>query len=119
MASFAELLGTKLPAGAGMDSRPMLPSWLGKKHAPDREYVLEQAANKTLSLRSKDWKYIEPSNGGPMITWGPKIETGYLSRPQLYNMKTDVTEQHNVAEEHPDLVRYFEQALVNERSKQR
>ena len=119
MASFAELLGTKLPAGAGMDSRPMLPSWLGKKHAPDREYVLEQASNKTLSLRSKDWKYIEPSNGGPMITWGPKIETGYLSRPQLYNIKTDVTEQHNVAEEHPDLVRYFEQALVNERSKQR
>ena len=54
-----------------------------------------------------------------MITWGPKIETGYLSRPQLYNMKTDVTEQHNVAEEHPNLVRYFEQALVNERSKQR
>ena len=97
----------------------MLSSWLGKKHAPDREYVLEQAANKTLSLRSKDWKYIEPSNGVPMITWGPKIETGYLSRPQLYNMKTDVTEQHNVAEEHPDLVRYFEQALVNERSKQR
>ena len=119
MASFAELLGAKLPDGAGMDSRPMLSSWLGKKHAPDREYVLEQAANKTLSLRSKDWKYIEPSNGGPMITWGPKIETGYLSRPQLYNMKTDVTEQHNVAEEHPDLVRYFEQALVNERSKQR
>ena len=54
-----------------------------------------------------------------MITWGPKIETGYLSHPQLYNIKTDVTEQHNVAEEHPDLVRYFEQALVNERSKQR
>lgn len=30
-----------------------------------------------LSVRKRKWKYIEPSNGSPMITWGPKIETGY------------------------------------------
>lgn len=119
LASFAELVGGKIPQGMGMDSRPMLRSWLGKKHAPDRSYVLEQAANKTLSVRSKEWKYIEPSNGGPMITWGPKIETGYLPRPQLYNVLSDPTEQQNVAEAHPELVKQFEDILRVERAKQR
>ena len=44
-----------------------------------------------------------------MITWGPKIETGYLPTPQLYDLKHDPEERHNVADKHPELVRRFQQ----------
>ena len=43
-----------------------------------------------------------------MITWGPKIETGYLPTPQLYDMKRDPRERVNVADRHPDIIRYFQ-----------
>ena len=54
-----------------------------------------------LSIRTKDWKYIEPNDGGPMITWGPKIETGNCSIPQLYEMNK-VTERENVSAKYPE-----------------
>ncbi|NCC10448.1 MAG: arylsulfatase [Bacteroidia bacterium] len=94
-ASMAALVGGKLPKGAAPDSFNYLSSWLGKP--VDRPWVVEQAANHTLSVRTAEWKYIEPNDGPRMITWGPKIETGNLSTPQLYRLKGAVYEQENVA----------------------
>ena len=76
-----------------------------------RQVVIEQAANKTLSLRTIDWKYIDPHDGPKMIPWGPKIETGNHSTPQLYNMQADAGEQKNLAEEHPEKVFEFQTLL--------
>lgn len=39
-----------------------------------------------------------------MIPWGPKIETGNLATPQLYDMTASPFEQTNVAESHPRVV---------------
>lgn len=117
LASFADLLGVKMPRGAAPDSRSMLVSWLNRKGATDREYVVQQAANKTLSIRAKRWKYIEPSDGAPMITWGPKIETGYLPKEQLYDLKNDSKECINVAEQHKRVVGRLRKKLAYERNK--
>lgn len=103
MASLGELVDARLPKGSAKDSRKHLGVLLGT----DREgcaYAIGQAQNKTLSVRTKEWKYIEPSDGPKMITWAPGIETGYLASPQLFHLKKDRTEQRNVATEHPDLV---------------
>lgn len=96
LASLAALTGTVLPKGAAPDSYNFLNTWLDKekKHRP---WVIEQAANHTLSVRTKDWKYIEPSKGPKMVPWGPKIETGYSLQPQLYRMK-EKSESKNYAE---------------------
>lgn len=102
-ASLASLIGARLPKGAAPDSFNYLDTWLGKAQT-DRPWVIEQASNHTLSVRTKDWKYIEPNDGPKMITWGPKIETGNLSVPQLYNVTGDVREQDNQADQHPDKV---------------
>lgn len=99
MASFASLLGARMPRGAAPDSYDRLPVMLGTDMA-SRPWVLEQASNKTLSLRTPHWKYIEPSGGPAMVPWGPKIETGYLDRPQLYK-GDDAGELTNVAPEYP------------------
>ncbi len=46
-----------------------------------------------------------------MITWGPKIETGNLSEPQLYDMESDTGERHNVAAQHPEIVKQMQQKV--------
>ncbi len=115
LASFASLVNARMPKGSAPDSYNRLATLLGQDHT-DRPLVIEQAANHTLSVRTKNWKYIEGSEGAPMITWGPKIETGYLGTPQLYDMQ-QIGEQENVAAKYPEKVFELEQILRKVRNK--
>lgn len=112
--SLATLIGATLPQGTAPDSYNRLGNWLGTDQT-DRPWVVEQASDHTLSLRTKDWKYIESSNGPKMVPWGPKIETGYLKSPQLYDMRK-VTEQENEAEKHPKIVYKLQETLKDIRA---
>lgn len=114
LASLASLTGARIPAGAANDSRNYLPTLLGEDPV-GREYVVQQAANHALGVRTRQWKFIEPSEGTPMVSWGPKIETGYLLSPQLFDMESDGLETVNVADQHPDLVEKFAAILSDER----
>ena len=67
-----------------------------------RDHLVEHA--KTLSLIEGDWKYIEPSRG-PRINRNVNIELGNYPDPQLYNLKNDLGEKHNLAAEHPEVVK--------------
>lgn len=115
MASLAKLIGARLPKGCAPDSEERLGNLLGTDQT-DRPWVVEQSSNHTLSVRTKQWKYIEPNDGSPMIQWGPKIETGNLPTPQLYDMTQTVDEQRNVATEHPEEV--FNMQNILRRAKQ-
>lgn len=109
LASMAELVGARIPKGAAPDSYNYLDNLLGRTNE-DRPWIIEQASNHTLSVRTRNWKYIEGSDGGKMITWGPKIETGYAPVPQLYNMSDD-SEQVDVAAKNPQKVFELERIL--------
>ena len=109
LASMAELVGARIPKGAAPDSYNYLNNLIGRANE-DRPWIIEQASNHTLSVRTRNWKYIEGSDGGKMITWGPKIETGYAPVPQLYNM-SDETEQVDVATKNPQKVFELERIL--------
>ena len=102
MASLGELIGARLPKGSAPDSHSCLSTLLGQNQE-DRPWVIELSSGRVLSVRTKEWKYIEPSDRGPMITWGPKIETGNLPTPQLYDMAQPF-EKDNLAEKHPAVV---------------
>lgn len=108
-ASLAALTGSRLPKGTAPDSYNYLDTWLGKT-TTDRPWVIEQASDHTLSVRTKDWKYIETSGGPQMVPWGPKIETGYSKEPQLYDMR-QVYEQDNQALQHPEIVYQLQEIL--------
>lgn len=109
MRSLATLTSSHIPEGAACDSQDQLPALLGQ-NIQGRDYVVEYAANHLLSVRTKRWKYIPPHGGAPMITWGPKIETGNSQVPQLYDM-TSPWEQFNQADRHPDVVNAMQQIL--------
>ncbi len=96
VATLAKIAGAKLPDGAAPNSMDMSKTWLGKSKE-SRPYAVKMAANHALVLRKDNWKYIEPCNGGPMISFGPKIESGYLNSPQLYRIDNSAYEADNVA----------------------
>ncbi len=103
MRSLGCLVGATLPKGSAPDSEDRIGNLLGAD-LTDRPWVVEEAHDHTLSVRTKEWKYIEPSDGPKMIKWGPKIETGFLPAPQLYHIGTDGAETVNRATEQPEKV---------------
>lgn len=111
MASLGSLIGAKLPKESAPDSYDRLGNLLGTDDT-DRPWVVESSAG--LSIRTKEWKYIDPNDGEAMISWGPKVETGNLSTPQLYHME-NLSEKENVAAQHPEKV--FEMQTILRRVK--
>lgn len=101
-ASLASLCGQNLPQGAAIDSRDHLAAFRGDD-SKGREWIVEQNINSTLSIVHNGWKYIEPSNG---IAYNrlTKTEMGNSPEEQLYDLRLDVGERHNVATEHSDTV---------------
>lgn len=104
--SLAMLLSYPIDNDVAPDSQNRLADWLymSRNSISGRPWIIQQAANKTLSLRAGYWKYIEPSDGPAMIPWGAKVETGYNKEEQLYNLKNDPYERKNVASDYPNLV---------------
>lgn len=95
MASFAALTGAAIPEGAGPDTRNSLDALLGKDKK-GREWLVEHSSAGKLSVIKGDWKYIEPGPG-QKIQVNTNTETGNDPNPQLYNLKLDIGEKHNVA----------------------
>lgn len=116
MTTLANLLQARLPKGSAPDSQNGLSALLGTDKT-GRPYVIEQSSAHVLSVRTAKWKYIEPSNGNPMITWGPKIETGNSPNAQLFDMSKELYERENVAANHPDVTDKLARILQTEREK--
>ena len=76
-------------------------TWLGKNDN-GRPYAIGMAQNHTLTLHTATWKYIEPKGGAAMIPWGPKIETGYSTAPQIFQrVNGEYDETNNKAAAYP------------------
>jgi arylsulfatase A len=109
LASLAALTGQQLPAGAAQDSHNALDAWLGNAKQ-GRKYLLEESY--TLSIRKDGWKYIAPQEK-PVPDWlkNKKIETGLMPVPQLYDLTLDPGEAHNLANQHPEIIKTLKAAL--------
>ena len=85
--------------------------WLGDVPA-NRPFAVGMASNHTLSLIGREWKYIEPKGGPVMVSWGPRIETGYSVEPQLYRkVDGEFDETRNCASEEPEVLRSMQETL--------
>ena len=109
MASLARLTGQKLAFDDAPDSFDVLGALLAQTQT-GRDHLVEQAG--VLSLIKGDWKYIEPGNG-PKVSAATGTELGRDSRPQLYNLKTDLGEKDNLAAQHPEIVEELAAMIKN------
>lgn len=101
--SMAKMLSARVPKGSAPDSWDSWSTWTNKAQI-DRFWIVEQALDHTLSLRNKNWKYIEPSDTRVKLMKEENVETGYDSEPQLYKVDEDIHENDNVATKYPDIL---------------
>lgn len=113
LATMASFLGVNLPEERLLDSQNHFAAWSGKEKR-GRDYVIEQASG--LSVSDGTWKYISP-NKGAAFNKLTQTELGNHSAPQLYNLKKDVGEKHNLAEKYPEKVEYLKAILETEKQK--
>lgn len=97
-ATFAEILGTKLPENVAEDSVSLLPLFKGVDK-PVRENAVCASGNGIPTLRIGVWKYISCSGSGG---WG--IGGDPPQPVQLYNLTDDLGETKNLAAAMPEKV---------------
>jgi arylsulfatase A-like enzyme len=106
--SFAGLLQQPVRAGEAPDSQDVMGALLGEA-SQGREWLVEHS--RALSLRKGEYKLIE-ANPGPKIQVNTNTETGADPKPQLYNVKTDIGEQKDLAGEMPGKVSELSELLA-------
>lgn len=109
MATFAELLKVKIPAGGAPDSENQLAAWLNKG-GNGRDYLVLQNVNNNLSIENGIWKFIAPGKG-PAYGKETNTEYGNLDQDQLYNLATDKSEKVNVAAQNPQILEQLRNKL--------
>jgi len=114
LASFSKLIKQPIPNGDAPDSENLLDAFLGKS-TKGRSVFIEHAG--TLAIIKDGWKYISPSKGAAYDDL-VAIETGNSPEPQLYNLKEDKSEKHNLAAQHPALVTELKDLLMKIKQKE-
>jgi len=106
LATCAAIIGEPLVDDAGEDSYDILPLMQGTGGSrPEREAMVHHSIEGNFSIRKGDWKLeLCPGSGGWTSPTNPEAKTNALPEIQLYNLKTDIAEQTNLAAAHPQIV---------------
>ncbi len=96
LSSLAKLAGSETRTA---DSQELLEALMGKSQQGREELMLE--ASSRTALRKGDWVMIPPYKG-PAVQTQVNIELGNSAEFQLYNLKEDIGQQHNLAKSEPE-----------------
>lgn len=96
LSSLAALVDSKVQT---QDSENLLDVFMGKKAKGRDDLIIE--ANSKTAYRKGDWVMI-PKYKGPAINKKVNIELGNSENYQLYNIKEDIGQEHNLAESNPE-----------------
>ncbi len=97
----ADLAGARAPGG--IDGSSIVPTLLGKDQSEPAYLYWEFIRGKNFhqAVRKGQWKAVRPHRDQPV---------------ELYNLAADQAEQHNIAADHPDVVKQMESILANART---
>lgn len=109
--SIADLLKVETADNEGEDSISNLPLWTGEKESI-REDIVHSSANGGFSIRRGFWKLVMVKDSGAAFPTGDSAD--YYVASQLYDLRDDISEEHNVIEEHPELVEKLTRALEDQ-----
>lgn len=113
LATFAGITGVELPGEAGSDSFDMSPVWTGEQpdSQPVRDALVVRSANKTMTIRSGDWKLITALGSGGFSKPRRRQPAEDGPQGQLYHLKDDLGETDNRYLEKPKVVARLTQKL--------
>lgn len=100
MPTFAELIGTKLPVET--DGISFLPTLTGRGEQPQHEYLYWEFHERggKIAVRRGDWKAIRQG-----VSADPNAPI------ELYDLSTDLHEDRNVADRHPEIVARMDEIM--------
>lgn len=105
-ASFAALTDVALPADACRDSFDVSAALLGRDGATGRDHVVQQnnGNNGTYALRAGQWKlHRYDRKTARNVVVEQTLANRKVPQYQLFNLKSDPSEQKNVLAYHPDV----------------
>ena len=114
-ATLASLTGNTQKTSEFEDSRDFSKVFLSKSKKPVREDLINHSANGSFAIRNGDWKLIlaEGSGGWTKVSATPGEK---LPPVQLYNLKNDPHEDHNLHADYPELVKEMTEKLEKYKS---
>jgi arylsulfatase A-like enzyme len=97
----AEIAGAPVPPN--LDGLSMLPTLLGRTQTNRHQFLYWEFHERGFqqAVRMGDWKALRPQPGQPL---------------ELYNLKTDLGERHDVAAQNPEVVAKLEEYLKTART---
>ncbi|MFK7810862.1 MAG: arylsulfatase [Maribacter sp.] len=106
MATCADIVGIDLEETEGEDSFSLLPLFDNDKTTSfKREATVHHSINGSFAIRKGNYKLIFcPGSGGWSFPKPGKDDMSDLPKFQLYDLKADPSEEHNLFEEHPEKV---------------
>lgn len=115
MATLASAIGATLPDDAAEDSHDLLPLLKGQRSTVRATHIHNTKAN-SYAIRQGDWVLIDGKSGyisGRDKNWEAKRDYPADDKQptELYNLKSDIGQKHNLAAKEPDRVKAM-QALL-------
>jgi arylsulfatase A len=117
MATLAAYTGFELPRNSAEDSHNFLPYLKGETAEPPRTSMVHNTSVDSYAIRDGDWLLVDAKTGAarqPTLAWNQKHkQPADDGQPvELYNLKDDIGQRHNLAEQHPERVTQL-RALLN------
>jgi arylsulfatase A len=109
MATLASLIQFDLPRDSAADSHDFLPWLKGDRKTPPRSSMVHNTNPKQYAIRSGDWVLIDGKTGASRVP-PPEWDRKHSQPPdddqavELYNLKDDIGQKHNLAAAHPEKV---------------
>ncbi|MEX0323887.1 MAG: arylsulfatase [Puniceicoccaceae bacterium] len=98
LATFAEIVGAELPVNAGEDSQSFAKVLTSPKSKYNRLPLINHASNGRFAVTEGTWKLIMAHN---------------KDKAELYDLKADPAEEHNVINRHPEIVQRLEKKITD------
>lgn len=114
LATCADILKVKLPENVGEDSFSFLPAFKEKTLNNKNRLLVHHSDKGFFAVREGKWKLMIHANAGtnranPKDKLNPIVNPG---NPMLFDMETDVEENTNVAQQHPEIVEKLKKHLA-------
>lgn len=118
MRTIAKIIDYEIPEHAGEDSFDIGAALFDKAVEPVRDHLISHSLTGMFAIRQNEWKLIlGQGSGGGLHTDKNILEDD--APWQLYNMKDDPEEQHNLYYQHPEIAEKLSQFLVDIKQKGR
>lgn len=105
MATCAAIVGKPLPPDAGPDSYSLLPLLQGRNKQYERTSIVHHSISGHFAVRQGDWKLLfSPGSAGWSDPRNPAARKQGLPELQLFNLRTDKAEQHNLQAAEPAVI---------------